>query len=454
MNRRTFVSSLAVAGTATALNPTRVFGAAENPTRAKVGVIGCGWYGGVNLNVFARCTSIEVVALCDVNQQHLEKTLKLVAQHQQSVPRTFIDYREMLASGPLDIVIITTPDHWHALSAIAAMKAGADLYLEKPLGVDVIEGAAMVAAARKYNRVVQVNTQRRSNPLYLEARDKYIRSGRLGKIAAVECYSYLGIEGWSAGSIPDASVPAHLDYEMFAGPAPKLPYKSIMEDRGWRSFMEFGNGIIGNVGVHMLDKVRMLLELGWPASISSSGGIYVHKKSFSNVSDTQRSIFHYPDLDVSWEHRMWGRSPIPPRHWSDQWGARFLGEHGTLNITMFEYVFEPADRGPREGRNLMSTSGDLENIDFRRGSEAFVETENRHVLDFMAARETRSRPIADIEEGHISSAMCQLANLSQELGRTLVYDPKSRTVRDDPEATQRLARPYRAPWQHPDPANV
>src|SRR6185369_14356849 len=126
-------------------------------------------------------------------------------------------YREMLASGHHDIVIVATPDHWHALPAIAAMKAGADVYLEKPIGVDVIEGEAMVAAARKYNRVVQVNTQRRSNPIYLEARDKYMRSGKLGKISLVECYSYLGIEGWRDGPIPDTSVPAHLDYEAFAG---------------------------------------------------------------------------------------------------------------------------------------------------------------------------------------------------------------------------------------------
>jgi hypothetical protein len=151
---------------------------------------------------------------------------------------------------------------------------------------------------------------------------------------------------------------------------------------------------------------------------------------------------------------MWGRSPIPPRHWSDQWGARFIGEHGTLNMTMFEYVFEPAKRGPREGRHMMSTSGDLENVDFGRSGEAFQETENRHVLDFMAARETRSRPLADIEEGHISSAMCEMANLSQELGRSIIYDPKTRTVPGDAEATRRLARPYRAPWQHPDPASV
>ena len=453
MNRRSFISSLAVAGAATAVSSKRLF-AASSSSRPTVGVIGCGWYGGVNLEVFARCTNVEFVALCDVNTQHLEKTLQLVARHQQTVPRTFTDYREMLAGGALDIVIVATPDHWHALPAIAAMKAGADVYLEKPVGVDVLEGEAMVAAARQYDRVVQVNTQRRSNPLYLEARDKYMRSGRLGKIGLVECYSYLGIEGWQPGPMPDAPVPGHLDYETFAGPAPKLPYKAIMEDRGWRSFMEFGNGIIGNVGVHMIDKVRMLLGLGWPESISSTGGIYVHKKSFSNVSDTQHTVLHYPDLDVSWEHRMWGRSPIPPRNWSDQWGARFLGEDGTLNLTMYEYVFESAKGDLREGRHMMSTSGDLENVDFRRAGDAYEETENRHVLDFMAARETRSRPLADIEEGHISSACCVLGNLAQELGRPLKYDPKTRTIPGDAEATRRLARPYRGPWVHPDPTNV
>ena len=227
-----------------------------------------------------------------------------------------------------------------------------------------------------------------------------------------------------------------------------------MEERGWRAFMEFGNGPIGNLGVHMIDKVRWLLELGWPESIASTGGIYVHQASFSNLSDTQRSVFRYPDLDLSWEHRMWGTSPIPKRHWSDQWGARLLGEKGTLNLTMFEYVFTPADGGPREGVHLMSRTGDLENVDFNQGRNAYEETENRHVLDFMQARENRSRPIADIGEGHISSAMCVLANLSLNLRRPIVYDPKTRTVPGDAEATRLLARPYRAPWVHPDPAKV
>ena len=452
MNRRSFVSSLAVAGAALAARP-RAFGASSKP-RPRVGVVGCGWYGGVNLGVLARCASVDFVSLCDVNRHALDKTLAAVAKFQPAVPRTFTDYREMLASGLHDIVIVATPDHWHALPAIAAMKAGADVYLEKPISVDVIEGEALVAAARKYDRVVQVNTQRRSNPLYLEAKAKYLTSGRLGKIGLVETYSYLGIEGWNAGPLPDAPVPPHLDYDFWTGPAPLLPYKAIKEERGYRAFMEYGNGSIGNLGVHMLDQVRWLLGLGWPQSVYSTGGVYIGKNSFSNVSDTQRSVFHYADLDVSWEHRFWGGSAIPQRHWSDQWGARFIGEHGTLNLTMLEYAFTPADGGPREGVHMLSKTGNLENVDFSRQGEVYRETEDRHVLDFMKAREQRSRPLADIEEGHISSACCELANLSLQLGRQVVYDPKSRTVPGDPEATRLLARPYRAPWVHPDPATV
>ena len=251
-------------------------------------------------------------------------------------------------------------------------------------------------------------------------------------------------------------MPEHLDYELWTGPAPKLPFKKIMEDRGWRSFMEFGNGIIGNVGVHMIDKVRWLLDLGWPQSIHATGLRYA-KESFSNTTDTLRSVMRYPDLNLSWEHRMWGVSPIPPRHWSDQWGARFIGDKGTLTVTMFEYIFTPRGNGASEGRNMLSKTGDLENIDFNAGNTAYHDVENRHVLDFLQAREARSaqhRPVADIEQGHISSACCVLSNLSYDLGRTLVYDPKTRSVPGDAEATQRLARPYRGPWIHPDPKTV
>lgn len=450
MNRRTFVSTLAVAGAAAATG-SRLF-SSESKQRLRVGVIGCGWYGGVNLGVFQRCVPVHVVSLCDPNTNKLANLVKQAAQTQTETPAAFADYREMLAHAPLDVVIIATPDHWHALPAIAAMQAGADLYLEKPVSHDVIEGEALVASARKYGSVVQVNTQRRGNPIYAEAREKYIASGRIGTIGLAETYSYM--QGRPRGVIAEAPVPAHLDYDLWTGPAPMIPYREQYEVRGWRSWMEFGNGQIGDLGVHMLDKVRYLLGLGWPQSVQSTGGILADKQPYSsNITDTQRSVFTYPGLEVSWEHRTWGASPIPQRHWSDQWGARLVGTGGTLNMTMLEYVFTPAGGGAREGRHMLSTSGDLENIDFNTQG-AYREVEDIHVLDFLKARETRSRPVADIEQGHISSAMCALGNLALELGRPIAYDPATRTVPGDAEATARLARPYRAPWVHPTPENV
>ncbi|HEY1763928.1 MAG TPA: Gfo/Idh/MocA family oxidoreductase [Opitutaceae bacterium] len=450
MDRRTFLSSLAMSGAALATG-SRLFGGTDG-RRPRLAIVGCGWYGGVIYESFARCVGVDVVALCDVNQRFLAKTLKAVAKHKAAVPKTFEDYREMLGANGYDIVVVATPDHWHALPALAAMKAGSDVYLEKPITVDVMEGEALVAAARKYGRVVQVNTQRRSNPLYLEVRDRYLRGGRLGKIGLVETYSY--IHDRPAGFIPDAPVPAHLNYDLWTGPAPLTPFKAMKEDKDWRPFMEYGNGSIGNLGVHMFDQVRWLLGLGWPSVIQSTGGIYVDKASSANISDTLHSIFRYPDLDVSWNYRAWGGSPIPQRHWSDQWGCRYVGEKGSLNVTMLEYVFTPSDGGPREGKHMLSKTGNLENIDFANADSAYDPVQDRHVLDFMKAREGRTRPLADIEEGHISTACCELANVSLALGRPVRYDSKARTVPGDDEATRLLARPYRAPWAHPDPLAV
>jgi predicted dehydrogenase len=450
MNRRTFVTSLAAAGAAIATT-SKLF-SADTAARPKVGLIGCGWFGGVDLESLVRQAEANVVSLCDVNANALKSTLPMVAKFQSTAPKTFVDYREMLDAGGHDIVIVATPDHWHALAAIAAMKAGADVWLEKPVSIDVLEGEALVAAARKYQRVVQVNTQRRSNPWGLDVREKYVRSGKLGAIGLVETYSYLAAR--PADMPPDGEAPKHLDYEKWTGPAPLLPYKAGIESQRWRSMMEYGNGQIGDLGVHVFDQVRWMLGLGWPESIRSTGGIYVDTKSSANISDTQRSVFHYRNLDVSWEHRTWGVSPIPERHWTDQWGARFIGKNGTLNVTMLGYDFTPAGGGPREGFHMCSKTGNLENLDFTTWGAAAGEIQRLHVMDFTAARERRSPPVADIAEGHISTSCCILANLALELGRTLSYDPKTRTIPGDADATRRLARAYRAPWVHPDPASV
>src|SRR5688500_13453335 len=200
----------------------------------------------------------------------------------------------MLKEKDLEIVIIVTPDHWHALPMIDAVRMGADVWVQKPISVDVIEGQSMLAAARKYKRVVQVGMQRRSTPHLVSAKNRVIKEGRLGTVGLVEIYCYYHMR--ARQNPPDSQPPANLDYEMWTGPAPMRPYILLVHPRSWRAFMEYSNGIVGDMCVHMLDMVRWMLDLGMPAHISSAGGILVDKKSKANITDTQTATLDYPNL--------------------------------------------------------------------------------------------------------------------------------------------------------------
>jgi predicted dehydrogenase len=236
MKRRAFIqagtSALALSG---ASGPAFGFGRQE---AKRVGLIGSGWYGKCSLFRLIQVAPVEVVSLCDVDQRMLAEAAAMVASRQRSrkVPRTYRDYREMLKERDLDIVLVATPDHWHALPMIAAAESGADVYVEKPISVDVVEGQAMVAAARKHQRVVQVNTQRRSTPHLIEARDRIVRAGKLGKVGLVEVYCYYPIR--AREHPPDTAPPEYLDYELWTGPAPMRPYNALVHPRGWRAFTE------------------------------------------------------------------------------------------------------------------------------------------------------------------------------------------------------------------------
>jgi predicted dehydrogenase len=285
----------------------------------------------------------------------------------------------------------------------------------------------------------------------IEAREKYVRSGRLGTIGQVETYSYF--HGRLAEVVPDVEPPSNLNYDLWTGPAPLLPFKALKEYKGWRNWMAYGSGQIGDVGVHMVDAARWMLGLSWPLAIRSTGGIYVDKESSSDITDTQRATFVYPNLELSWEHRTWGPAPWPERHWTDLWGMRLVGTKGILRANLVGYEFTPAD-GAREGWNMLSKTHDLENLDYSSVADITADAEMHHCQDLLRARETRGRPVADVEEGHISTAICQLANIALRLGREMKYDPKTRTVPNDPEATKLLARTYRGPWEHPNPEKV
>ena len=269
MNRRQFIQAGAAG---VFLASKRTYAEEVSQKTRRVGLIGSGWYGKCDLFRLIQVAPVEVVSLCDVDKKMLEEAADMVSQRQASKkrPRTYTDYRQLLKEKDLDIVLVETPDHWHALPMIEAVKSGADVWVQKPIGVDIVEGQAMVAAARKYGKVVQVNTQRRSTPHLEEARD-IIQQGKLGKIALVETCCYYHMRNRS--NPPDSAPPAHLDWEMWTGPAPMRPYNPIAHPRGWRAFMEYGNGIVGDMCVHMLDTVRWMLDIGWPKSISSVGGI-------------------------------------------------------------------------------------------------------------------------------------------------------------------------------------
>jgi predicted dehydrogenase len=444
MNRRDFLKGSTAA---LALSAGGYFVSAAEP-KLRVGLLGSGWYGKVDLFRLLQVAPVEVVSLCDVDKRMLADAADQVAGRQASKkkPRTYADYRDMLKARDLDVVLIATPDHWHALPMIAACQANIDVFVQKPISVDVAEGEAMVAAARKHKRVVQVGTQRRSTPHIVEARDRVVKEGKLGKVALVEIYCYYHMR--TRENPPDEKPPEYLDYEMWTGPAPMRPYNRLVHPRSWRAFMEYGNGIVGDMCIHMLDMVRWMLGLGWPKRIASTGGILVDKKSKANITDTQTATFDFGDVKVVWQHRTWGEANDPEY----PWGATLYGDKGTLKVDVHKYAFTPLgqNKPTMTGKALFEYDKypiDRTEKDLERHVASAIR---RHMLDFLSARASRGKPVADIEEGHISTASCILANLALKLGRTLTWDAHRQRVVGDEEANKLLRRPYRSPWVHPE----
>jgi predicted dehydrogenase len=436
MNRRQFLS----------LAPALLVPAYSQEKVRRVGMIGCGWYGKSDLFRLIQVSPVEVVSLCDVDSLMLSQAADMVSERQRShkKPRTYRDYREMLREKDLDIVLVATPDHWHALAMIEAVKSGADVWVQKPISVDVAEGYAMVSAARKYNRVVQVGTQRRSTPHLVEARENIVKAGLLGNIAHAEVYCYYHMR--ATANPPDTAPPANLDYEMWTGPAPMRPYNSLVHPRSWRAFMEYGNGIMGDMCIHMFDMVRWMLDLGWPQRISANGGILVDKTSKANIPDTQSATFDFGNMQINWSMRSWGDPPDPKY----AWGATIYGDKGTLRAGVYSYDFTPVGKGEPIHKDVTYELEQYPEDKTEKDLEKHVAPAIRHHMqNFLSAIDSRSKPVADIEQGHISTASCILANNAMKLGRSITWDPVKHQVVGDAEANRLLARQYRNPWVHP-----
>ncbi len=447
MDRRKFIRRSAAVASVAALH-SRAYATTAAKSR-RVGLIGSGWYGKCDLLQLINVEPVEVVSICDVDSRMLKEAADLFESRQVSKkrPRTYANYKDMLAEKDLDIVLIATPDHWHALPMIAAVEAGADVYVQKPTGVDVLESKAMLDAARRNDRVVQVGTQRRSTPHLIEAKEKVVDAGLLGDVAHAEVCCYYHMR--ARKNPPDTAPPEYLDYEAWTGPAPMRPYNELVHPRSWRAFMEYGNGIVGDMCVHMLDMVRWQLGLGWPKRISSTGGIMVDTESKANITDTQIATFDFDDLDVVWTHRSWGNPPDPEYPWA----GIIYGTKGTLKLSVNKYDFIPRGSGqPLHGDAVIEEDKyptDTTDVKDWRMELHVASAIRGHMKNLLEAIDNRGRPIADIEQGHISSASCIMANVAMKLGRTLEFDPATHTIVDDAEATGLLKRPYRKPYVHP-----
>ncbi|MEN6606608.1 MAG: Gfo/Idh/MocA family oxidoreductase [Bryobacteraceae bacterium] len=413
-NRREFLASLAVA--------------AQAAPKIKIGVIGCGWYGMVDLKAAFKVGGVECAALCDVDSDHLSGAATDVEKAQGSRPRTFKHYGDLLDVSGLQAVIIATPPHWHALPFIDACRRNLDIYCEKPLAYDIREGRAMIDAAKRSKSVVQIGFQRREAEAIQQAA-RYIRSGNAGRIVQVEA----NIHFQAAPPDPTpVAPPASLDWDLWCGPGPKIPYSLAVGHKSWRLEATVGNGHLVDWGIHLIDAARHALGEKTPRMVNASGGIYALKGKIT-TPDTLTAHFEFGTCPLVWRHRIWGSAEWAPEVNN---GIFFYGEQETVFATDDRWVVIPRQRG--KDRRVTSVASDAGTL---------------HMADFLDCIRTRRTPSCQPEDAWWSTTAVQLAMISYRTGTSVNWDLEREQILDNPKAARLLKRPYRAPYIHPYAAN-
>jgi len=419
--RRTFLGATAAAAT-TALTH-KIYGAADKRT-LQLGVIGVGWYGMVDAKAALKAGGAEIAAICDVDSEHLTQSADELEKLQGKRPRTFKLYQELLDAPGLDAVIIGTPPHWHALQLIAALNKGLDVYCEKPLAYDVREGQAMVDAVQKSGKIVQVGFQRRQSKAFQQVR-KYIESGEAGKIVQVDVQIH-----YTAGTKDPApqAPPPSLDWDLWCGPGPKIPYSPQVGHKNWRLEKTSGHGHLVDWGIHLIDACRMVLNLDTPRQITACGGLYYLKDKIT-TPDTLTVQFDFEQLPVVWRHRLWGATEYDADTTN---GIFFYGEKATIFATDNSWTVLP--RGKNAQRQQNKVEGDL-------GLS--------HMTEFLEAVRTRQQPGATVAEAHRSTTTVKLGMIAYETASTVRWDAAKQQIVDNAPAAALLKRNYRGPWKHP-----
>ncbi|MBN1465136.1 Gfo/Idh/MocA family oxidoreductase [candidate division KSB1 bacterium] len=395
----------------------------------KTAVIGAGWWGMNIAGAALASRQCKITALCDVDDHQLAVAQEKMRPLTSDVARQYKDYRELLQKEKPEIVIVATPDHWHALPTIAAIEAGADVYVEKPICHTIYEGRAMVKAAREHERVVQVGLHRRTSPHNMSA-IQFLKQGGAGEIGMIR--SFVHHDGGPGRATPDSEIPAGLDWDFWCGPAPYRPYNSKIHPRGFRSFLDFANGQLGDWGIHWLDHILWWTEEKYPKSVHSVAARHILQDN-TEAPDTQVVHFEFQDFIATWESRRYGGNAAE-KH---ELGIYFYGTLGTVHIGWHDgWTFYPVRNGAIVHEPPQLHEPDQQNI-----PELWA--------NFLTCIESREKPICDIEIGHRSTTMSLLGMLSAKVGRSIAWDGEQQIILHDPEANQYLKRDYRAPWSYP-----
>lgn len=438
MNRRNFLQKSALSAAGLGISPLfghayeTVYGQTAPSNKVKVALIGCRSMGFSNLSNFLKYPEVECVALCDIDDEWLNKRAADVEKSTgKKVKHLYKDWRKVIDNKDIDAVIIGTPDHWHCLPTIYACQAGKDVYVEKPLSNTIEECNLMEKAARKYNRIVQVGQWQRSDPHWDEAAN-YLKARNIGRIRTVKVWAYQDSKP-TLPVIPDSPVPAGVDYDMWLGPAPKRPFNTYRFHYNFRFFWDYAGGLMSDWGVHLLDYALEGMNADLPSRVFSGGGKFAYPDDAMETPDTLMATYAYKDFNIIWDHACGiNHGPFDKKE-----GLAFFGENGTLILTRAGWEVLPVMIG-KEAR--------MEAVPFKKGEGKGLYN---HVGNFLNCIKSRELPNADIAIGARVAKMSHLANISCRLQRELRWDDTNSLFIGDNEATALSKAYYRAPWELP-----
>ena len=443
-NRRKFIRNMALISAGLAVG-NKSFGFSASSYRKIIGandrinaaIIGLNGRGSSMAGTFAKQTNLEIISVCDVDSRTIPKVIKIITEAGQSTPpKGESDCRKLLQDKQLDAIYIATPDHWHAPLAIMGCQAGKHVYVEKPISHNPHEGELVVAASRKYNRIVQMGAQRRSAPLMKQCIDE-LHNGIIGRLYFAKAWY---TNNRKPTFLKPAAVPDWLNYDLWQGPAPRTPYKDGLIHYNWHWFWNWGTGEALNNGTHEVDVARWGLKVDFPIRVSSTGGRYQYKDDWQ-TPDTQIVTMEFPGkVSLMWESRSSNGRKIEG---ADR-GVIFYGENGSVDTDGEDYiVYDSAGKMVKEVKAIAQEK----EIDGRNTASPSLSMDSGHVADFLDAIRTNRKPNCDAESGHKSVIGMQLGNISWRLGRDLHLDPKNGHIQNDNEAQKLWKRTYEPGWE-------